>query len=486
MFRVVVPRAGRFATQIVRLDFDTRPQFASKATLTVPVKGQLLARLFLVATMPDIATPQAAAATQVGPSLFLGPRFAWTNSLGHALIQGASVEIGGSTVESLDGRLLEVLDEFYTPLERLELMNKLIQRNMTNFPQYPAAAEPPTQVVTPLPFWFCRGDAGVFLPIDALAADQVRISITFPSVESLYVSTARADVSGVKCTTKGAAFYALQGATFYAQDPSGTPVPGLNGNPNQTTNASQIGGIQLPNRLSLGDTYLLAEYVYLDAPEANRFRISDIEVPIVQHYAFEPTDTQRAPRITIPLRVPNPVRNLFFFAQRFEATQFNAPFLATRDLSGAGAPVAPWWPNAAPINVRAPDLLQPGFVFRDSEPLASAELMYEGKLMRYSTTSPVLFRSVLPSYEMKKAPYVNRYYYMMHFGLNHGAIPSSQPSGEGNLDKMSRIALTLEFKPFRGSNILTQVPRYIVYVWAETYNVFRVYGGRGGLLFAYP
>jgi hypothetical protein len=389
-------------------------------------------------------------------------------------------------VESLDGRLLEVLDEFYTPLERVELVNKLIKRNMTNFPQYPTAAEPPTQVVTPLPFWFCRGDAGTFLPIDALAADQVRIRITFPSVDSLYVSSARVDISGSKCDSKGAAFYALQGATFYAQDPSGPPVPGLNGDPTQTTNASQIGGIQLPNRLALGDTYLLAEYIYLDAPEANRFRISDIEVPIVQHYAFEPTDTQRAPRLTIPLRIPNPVRNLFFFAQRYEAGQFNAPFLATRDLSGADAPNVPWWPNAAHINARAPDLLQPGFVFRDSEPLASAELMYEGKLMRYSSTSPVLFRSILPAYEMKKAPYVNRYYYMMHFGLNHGELPPSQPNGEGNLDTIPRIALTLEFKPFRGSTILTQVPRYVVYVWAETYNVFRVYGGRGGLLFAYP
>ena len=382
MFKTVIPRAGRFTTQWVRLDFDTAPQFGSKATLTVPVKGQLLARIFLVATMPDITTAQEAAAARVGPSLFLGPRFTWTNSLGHALIQSASVEIGGSTVEALDSRLLEVLDEFYTPLERVELVNKLIRRNMTDFPQYPPPAT--TQVVTALPFWFCRGDAGTFLPIDALPADPVRISITFPSVDSLYVSSARLDVSGDKCLSKGAAFYALQGATFYSANPAGTPTPGLNGNPNQSVPADKIGGIQIPNRLTLRDTYLLAEYIYLDAPEANRFRISDIEVPIIQHYAFEPTDTRANPRLNIPLRIPNPVRNLFFFAQRFEATQFNAPFLATRDLSGAGAPNVPWWPNAARINARAPDLLQPGFVFRDSEPLASAELMYEGKLMRYS------------------------------------------------------------------------------------------------------
>jgi hypothetical protein len=230
---------------------------------------------------------------------------------------------------------------------------------------------------------------------------------------------------------------------------------------------------------------MLAEYIYLDAPEANRFRISNIEVPVVQHYVFDPVDSQGAPRLSIPLRIPNPTRNLFFFAQRYEAPQYNAPFLATRDLSGADEPKAPWWPNAAPVNARAPGLLEPGFTFRDSEPLLSVELQYEGKLQRYSALSPSLFRAILPSYEMVKSPYVNKYYYTMHFGLNHGHMPLSQPNGEANMDKIQSVVLNLEFKPYRGASAFTQVPRYTVYVWAETYNIFRVYAGRGGMLFAY-
>ena len=485
LFSTVLIRAGRFTTQLVRLDFDTRPSLGAKSVITIPRKGHLVARLYLVTTMPDISTPQAAAAAAAvkANKTFAGPQFAWTNSLGHALIQEASVEIGGSRVEEIDGRLLEVLDEFYTPLEKLNLANTLLNRNMTNFPQYNTPQTAAT-VVTPLPFWFSRGDPGTFLPIDALAADPVKITIQFASLQSLYVSTARRSINMQQAPVGGEAYFPLAGASFYMNDPAGSPIYGLTGIPSVATSVSIIPGVQIPDFPVLGDTYLMAEYVYLDAPEANRFRISDIEVPVTQHYAFDPYDTRTSSRATISLKIPNPTRNLFFFAQRYEAPYYNAPFLATRDLSGANTPF-PWWPNAAPINTRAPSLIQPAFVYNNSEPLASIMLTYEGHLIRYSTTSPSIFRSLIPSYEMKKSPFVNRYYYNLHFGLNHGAMPHSQPSGEANLDKVVSIGLSLEFKPFKGSPNPNSIPRYIVYTWAQTYNIFRVYAGRGGLMFAY-
>ena len=490
LFSKVLLRTGRFTTQWVRLDFDTRPAFGTKATITLPRKGQLISRLYLITTMPDINTAQALALSAAGPN-FAGPEFTWTNSLGHALLSNATVDIGGARVEQIDGRLCEILDEFYTPLEKVELANQLLKRNATNFPNYETQQQVvigtpiQTQVVTPLPFWFSRGDPGVYLPIDALAADPVKVSITFNTVAALYVSKARRALDPKAPPAAAAAYFPLEGSPFYALDPAGQPVAGLTGDPDQTLLVSPIAGISLPSTLVLGDTYMMAEYIYLDAPEANRFRISDIEVPVVQHYTFDPFDTNGAPRATIPLRIPNPVRNLFFFAQRYEAPNYNAPFLATRDLSGADGPTVPWWPNAAPISARHPDLLRPGFAFRDSEPFKSAMLTYEGKLIRYATTSPSLFRSLMPAYEMRKAPYINRYYYSLHFGLNHGGLPLSQPNGEGNLDKIPKLALEFELKPFRGCTALTQVPRYTIYCWAETYNIFRVYGGRGGMLFQF-
>ena len=54
-----------------------------------------------------------------------------------------------------------------------------------------------------------------------------------------------------------------------------------------------------------------------------------------------------------------------------------------------------------------------------------------------------------------------------------------------NLDKIKNRDLVLQMRPIRGNVGGTVVPSYIVYVYAETYNILRIYGGRAGLLFAY-
>jgi hypothetical protein len=525
-------RAGRFTTQWVRLDFDTRPNFGTTATITLPPKGQLISRLYLVNTMPDIGSSQAAARAwcEANDRTFAGPVFGWTNSVAHATLNQATIEIGGTRVEQIDGRLLEVMDEFYTPLEKVSLMDRLLPRDSTNFVPGRFGRDSVTRTVCPLPFWFSLGDAGTFLPIDALYADPVRLRIGYATLNTLYVSSAQRKLGGSSSnggagggggggggggsetggtgacpptvqqavpagTTAaagftppgGEAYFPLANSPFYYDDPSGVLIAGLDGNPDETRRVSVIPGIQMPGTkdLVLGDTYLMAEYIYLDAPEANRFRLADIQVPVTQHYAFDAVDTKQTREVSCYLKVPNPTRNLFFYLQRVETTAYNAPFLATRDLSGVDAPIAPWWPNASRILPQVYEELVPGYTFRNSEPVRALALIYEGKLFRYSTTAPSIFRSLLPALEQRKAPWIHRYYYNIPFGLHSGHFPPSLPVGEANLDKIVNINLHLDLQPYAGSADPTAVPRYLVYIWAETYNVFRVYGGRGGMMFAY-
>jgi hypothetical protein len=490
MYTKVFTRAGRFTTQFVRLDFDTRATFGAAATLTIPRKGHLVSRLYLVSTMPDIKTQQLRAESQCDPSgnYFLGPQFGWTNSLGHALITEASIEIGGSRMERLDGRLLEVLDEFNTPLEKVTLMNDLLPRKQNGFRVGSIGGIPDTETlfttaVTPLPFWFSCGDPGAFLPIDAIQADSIVLKINFSPLANIYVSSQHQTPTQPNASLPGDAYVPIVNSLFYSAGGS-TVVYGLTGDPAVGTNATVIPGIRMPPTLQLGDAYVLAEYVYLDKPEANRFRLSDLQIPIPQHYPFDPVDTQRLAGVNVPLKVPNPTRNLFFYFQRFEANRYNAPFLATRDISGAGTGV-PWWPDASGLSVTEIGDLAPAFSTRDSEPISSIQLLYEGKLIRYYTESPSIFRSLLPSFEMRKSPWINRYYYTLGFGLDHGLLPPSVPSGEANLDKILNINLQCTLTPNTGSVNPNAVQRYFVYVWAETYNVLRVYGGRAGLMFAY-
>jgi hypothetical protein len=248
-FKKIFRKSGRFTTQWVRLDFNTLPAFGAPAVVSLPRKGHLITRLYLVVNYP------------VFPSL---PQpTSWTNSVGHALIQEATLEIGGTRIERLDGQLMEVLDEFNTPMEKVSVVNRLIGRKDGGYT--PGTTQPltaPLVTATPLPFWFARGDPGVALPVDAIQADEIRIRFAFRPLSALITSQ---------------------------YDPSGNLVP------DGAVEGSAFPAFTPPAQL--GDTYILAEYVYLDAPEANRFRIADISIPITQHYALPTTDTFTNPQL---------------------------------------------------------------------------------------------------------------------------------------------------------------------------------------------
>lgn len=471
-FQKIWRRAGRFAMKWERLDFETVPTFGNTATFRILRKGHLLTRLFLVAQMPDINSIQYAAEVANNGSAY--PKFGWTNSLGHALVQQATLDIAASRVEILDSRLLEILDEFNTPLEKVPAMNNLIKRKDNGFtessfgrPPQPSSAPYNERVVVPLPFWFSRGDTGAALPVDAIAMDDIRVGITFRSLSGLYYTSTH--VSNMS-TADGASLWPLLGTQFYAQDPVAIP--------NQTPLAN--GTIQMPFSLPLGECYIMAEYVYLDQNEANRFRLSDLQVPVVQHYATNPFDSRGLPVARIRLDIPNPTRDLFFMCNPYMASSYNAHFLATRDMSTTTQ--YPWWPDAYGLSSTKPSVyMRPAFALSNSEPISGYELDYQGSMVRFRTEGCALFRSIIPSYEQRKSPWVNRYYYNIPFGIQNGFTPGSEPQGEANLDKITNRDLVLRFRP-TATNVIQSCT---VYVYAETYNILRVYGGRAGLMFAY-
>jgi len=487
----VLVKTGRYGTAWARIEFDTQPDFGKIAIARLPVQGELIARVFLVVQMPDIQTPQVIAQTTKvnGQTPFVGPHFSWTNSLGHNLVNRAQLHIGGVLSDTIPGQLMEVLDEFQTPLEKTVESSRQLLRKDNGFSDTSfGLGSTSEQVVVNLPFWFSRGDPGCFLPIDALNIDEVRITLDFNTIDGLYYTESRAvDGSGsiIQTNAQGGSLWPMAGSSFYYSDSSGNLVAGLEPRRAPGESVSAYPSIKMPTKLPMTDAYLLVEYIYLDKPEANRFRIADIQVPIVQHYTFDPFDTQGNLHVRIPLIVPNPTRDIFFYCQKYEGPGYNARFLATRDLSGADCPFAPWWPDAQALNERLYGDLQPAFLTRESEPLRWLSLNYAETLTRYSTENVALFRSILPSIEQRKAPWVNRYFYNIPLGIQNGFTPFSMPMGEANLDKIQRLNLVLRFHGKTGNITDDFVDRYIIHSYAETYNILRVYGGRAGMMFAY-
>jgi len=489
----VIVKAGRFGTAWARIEFDTKPDFGKIAIARLPVQGEIIARVFLVVQMPDIQTPQIIAQTTKingQTPAFIGPHFGWTNSLGHNLINEAQLHIGGVLSDTIPGQLMEILDEFQTPLEKTVESSRQLLRKDNGFTDTSFGNTTTSeQVVVNLPFWFSRGDPGCFLPIDALNIDEVRITLNFNPINNLFYTQSRqVDSRGktIQTNTAAGSLWPMLGSKFYYADASSTVIPGLEPvrAPGQTVSAYPSSVI-MPSQLSMSDAYLLVEYIYLDKAEANRFRIADIQVPVVQHYTFDPVDTQNTPYARIPLTIPNPTRDIFFFCQNYYASGYNAHFLATRDLSNSLTPFAPWWPDATGLDERLYGTLRPAFSTRNSEPLRWLSLEYSEILTRYSTENVALFRSFLPSIEQRKAPWINRYFYNIPFGLQNGFTPFSMPMVEANLDKILKLQISLGFHGLTGALTDDRVNRYNVRCYAETYNILRIYGGRGGMMFAY-
>jgi hypothetical protein len=442
-------RTGRFTTEWYGVQFDGSPAFGRTVKATLPRRGHLITRAFLVTVMPDISTPQAAAAdiaVSAGTRI-AGPLFGWTNSIGHALINEAQVTVAGSPIDTLDGRLMEVMDEYNTPLEKVTTVNRMLGRVDNGFSYQTNGYKQPSQkVITPLPFWFTR-DREMALPIDAMGLDAVQISITYNALPSLYVTYENQSVGPPL--------------------PSQTPVP-IQSATFKTLIGTTING-SMPPILDIQSAYILLEYVYLDKPEANRIRLGDLTYRIPQHYAIQPYQTNGS-SARIPIRIPNLVKDLYFIAHRTDADTYNAPFHAARDLM-KGTDI--WWPDASGLGTLAFKQLIPAYSGLESEPIRSLALIYEGKLLRYGSDAPVVFR-VAPN---KKTPWHNKYYYKLPFGF--------QDAGHANMDKLQKVDLVLEFKPLTGTQSITSIPSYTIYVWAETYGILRVYGGRAGLLFGY-
>ena len=146
-----------------------------------------------------------------------------------------------------------------------------------------------------------------------------------------------------------------------------------------------------------------------------------------------------------------------------------------------------WWPDASGLVYDRPGFLVPGYSETESEPLVSMELVYEGKYIKTKTLNPALYRSLLPSLELTKTPWVNRYYYCIPFGLGEDKEIGLAAVGEANWNKIAskRLLLELSQEIIPLSGVRGGVPNYNVYVHVESYNVFNVYGGTGSLLFDY-
>lgn len=467
-------RQTRWASQWRRVEFDNLADFGKRATVTLPVHAELITRVTLVVTLPDLYTPQRnaqlAAAGPFGLNQVIGPQWSWTNGIGHALCSDVEFRIGDQVVDRLDSRLLEVIDEQEGVIEHWDSKNIMIARDPTAYTQYAYRGETPWQkrqqmLEIVFPFWFNRGTGPQALPIQALARDKVQISVNFRPLQQCVYTDARIDPRnpGFGAVGVPGAMPAIAGCGFYKTDGGGTPIYNMLREPigippTLEPRGAVLEGHTMPpaEALRFQDAFWIVEYVSLEDREAAAIRAADLQIPIEQHVAIPVTPTNGASRVRIPLAQGGLVRDMTWVAQRVEATNYNAYFLFSRDLADpaidpdASGSFVPWWPNA-----RLPDwdygdgYIRPAFADRKSDPVTAATLWIRGK-RRFELEGPSFFRSLIPALGCRRCPLIDRYIYRYDFGFwptgglaEALKLPTDQIRGFVNWDRLPQKELEL-------------------------------------------
>ena len=477
---VYKPRT-RWASQWRRVEFDNLADFGKRATVTIPILGELISRAILVVELPDIYSQQVAAgvaACEIDPSSsIIGPYWSWTNAIGHVLCSSVTFTIGDQLIDRLDSRLLEVIDEQTQPVEHFDTTNLLIGRDPAAYSQfaYQKTTAQPQTVQVVLPFWWNRGPGPQILPIQALANDKVQINVTFPPIQSCVYTDARVNVKnpGPESTQAGP-MPIMNGSIFYRTDPSGVPIYDMIRDPSASvaTGLLDLSGMFNVNALTVSgsilkghtmspigsadwhftDAYWIIEYISVDDRVAAAFRNADLQIPIEQHIAIPAVSTGGSSSARIPIDQGGLVRDITWVAQRAEATDYNAYFLFSRDLAYSDALPSqiPWWPDIGIQNWDYDDgYSRPAFCDRLTDPIDHATIWFQGQ-RRFELDTPSVFRSFIPALNCGRTPMIDRFIYRYDFGFwSSGGLAEAwkmakdEVRGFSNWDKIEKKELEL-------------------------------------------
>jgi hypothetical protein len=113
-FKMVYRRYTNFAVESQAMYFDGDPDFGKRLSCLVPRRGDLLGPVFLEVTLPAIYLSSNGVATN------------YVNSIGHALIQEISIEIGEQEIDKQTGEWMELWSNLTVTEDKRQGWNNMI------------------------------------------------------------------------------------------------------------------------------------------------------------------------------------------------------------------------------------------------------------------------------------------------------------------------------------------------------------------------
>jgi hypothetical protein len=294
----------------------------------------------------------------------------WINNVGFALLKTVVLEIGGQKIDSHSAQWMHVWNELTVSEGHRDAMDQMVGNKI-------GGSATATSIMIPLQFWFCR-NPGLSLPLIALQYHEVKVNIEFESLAKL--------------------------------------------------NKNNVTGLSLTN------TSLWVDYVYLDTDERRRFAQSSHEYLIEQVQEQIESITNNNPGqatvTNLRLNFNHPCKELIWGCSNGGITTFSNQ--------------------------------------NGDNPIQSAMLKLNGH-DRFAERSGDYFNLVQPHTSHTNIP--------VGSGINVYSFATKpedhQPSGTCNFSRIDNAQL-----------VLNSAASGNIYVWAVNYNVLRIMSGMGGLAFS--
>lgn len=148
-----------FSIEQLKVYFYEDANFDKMITINVPRRADFLSNLHFCFTLPPLVKTD-------------GTYAAWTNSIGHTLIDYVEIEIGGYTVDKHYGLFLEIWDE----LSGNDKNENLLVGKVGNMESVKFNAVEESTYCVPLQFWFCKNIRSA-LPLMCLVYHPVKLVI---------------------------------------------------------------------------------------------------------------------------------------------------------------------------------------------------------------------------------------------------------------------------------------------------------------------
>ena len=435
-FKQVIKRTTNFSMESIRQVFLTKPSLSPSTvqsfTCRIGRHGDLLGQMYLAFTLPDIYSDETL-------------QFRWIRNLANHMILRYYVSVDTQVIDTRWGDWMDVWNELSMSSDRKYGYDKMIgntedfivprsmnprvllQNNRLIYSVYPAATSttpsiPGRTFYLPLEFWFTKNPA-VALPLISLQYQNIDVTVEFRNVEELYQVYHPEQARWVS---------PMHYRTLHPRNQDKVGIEKFLSFGGDTTSPS----IDL-------NAYLECNFYFLDTPERSYIAATNMDYVVDRVYREQFYGLAKGANI-IELVLSNPVKEMVFVLRRSDVNLHNE------------------WSNFTahyPMDGRFPTLQTAKIIWNGVDRIEEKPAEYFNMLQPYQhhTSQP---RDGIYSYSFSLYP------------------EKMQPTGTFNASMISKINLALN------TTWYDDFDAYECIVFTTYYNVFRIMGGNGGMVFA--